>query len=74
MVTHSSILAWRIPWTEELAGPVYSGSCTPVYEDGHYYYHFDLPSDYIDAGYYVIAVNESSSGGRLALSVCQVVD
>ena len=20
MVTHSSILAWRIPWTEELAG------------------------------------------------------
>ena len=21
MTTHSSILAWRIPWTEELVGP-----------------------------------------------------
>ena len=21
MATHSSILAWRIPWTEELGGP-----------------------------------------------------
>ena len=25
MATHSSILAWRIPWTEELAG--YSSVC-----------------------------------------------
>ena len=24
--THSSILAWRIPWTEELGGPQSTGS------------------------------------------------
>ena len=26
MATHSSILAWRIPWTEELGGPQSTGS------------------------------------------------
>ena len=26
MVTHSSILAWRIPWTEEAGGPQSMGS------------------------------------------------
>ena len=26
MATHSSILAWRIPWTEELGGPKSMGS------------------------------------------------
>ena len=26
MVTHSSVLAWRIPWTEEPAGPQSIGS------------------------------------------------
>ena len=26
MVTHSSILAWRIPWTEELGGLQSTGS------------------------------------------------
>ena len=26
MVTHSSILAWRIPWTEEPGGPQSVGS------------------------------------------------
>ena len=25
MATHSSILAWRIPWTEELDGPQFMG-------------------------------------------------
>ena len=25
MATHSSILAWRIPWTEELGGPQSTG-------------------------------------------------
>ena len=25
MATHSSILAWRIPWTEEPGGPQYMG-------------------------------------------------
>ena len=28
MTTHSSILAWRIPWTEELGGPWGSRSQT----------------------------------------------
>ena len=26
MATHSSILAWRIPWTEKLSGLQYMGS------------------------------------------------
>ena len=26
MATHSSILAWEIPWTEELGGPLSMGS------------------------------------------------
>ena len=26
MTTHSSILAWRIPWTEEPSGPQSTGS------------------------------------------------
>ena len=26
MSTHSSILAWRIPWTEEPGGPIVHGS------------------------------------------------
>jgi len=26
MATHSSILAWRIPWTEELGGLQFIGS------------------------------------------------
>ena len=26
MATHSSVLAWRIPWTEEPAGPQFIGS------------------------------------------------
>ena len=26
LATHSSILAWRIPWTEEPDGPKYMGS------------------------------------------------
>ena len=26
MATHSSVLAWRIPWTEEPGGPQFTGS------------------------------------------------
>ena len=26
MATHSSIVAWRIPWTEEPGGPQFKGS------------------------------------------------
>ena len=28
MATHSSILAWEIPWAEETGGPQYMGSDT----------------------------------------------
>ena len=30
MATHSSILAWRIPWTEEPGGPPSIGSQSPT--------------------------------------------
>ena len=61
---------------KELSAAVYSGSADVVYEDGQYYYHFDLPSDYIEAGYYIIAVDTESgnTGNRAALAVCQVID
>ena len=31
MATHSSILAWRIPWTEEPGGAYSSWSCKELY-------------------------------------------
>ena len=30
MATHSSILAWRIPWTKELGGPQSKGSQSQI--------------------------------------------
>ena len=30
MTTHSSILAWRIPWTKEPSGPQSMGSQSPT--------------------------------------------
>ena len=33
MATHSSILAWEIPWTEELGGPQSMGSQKRVGHD-----------------------------------------
>ena len=39
MVTHFSILAWRIPWTEESGRLQKLGSQSqPVLSDFHYYY------------------------------------
>ena len=32
MATHSSVLAWRIPWTEELRGLHSMGSHTTVFQ------------------------------------------
>ena len=32
MATHSSILVWRIPWTEEPGGPQSTGSRTAGYD------------------------------------------
>ena len=32
MVTHSSILAWRVPWTEESGGPQSMGWQRVVYD------------------------------------------
>ena len=30
MATHSSILAWKIPWTKELGGLQSMGSCSQI--------------------------------------------
>ena len=37
MATHSSILAWEIPWTEELGGLQSVGSQSFAVGDGTYY-------------------------------------
>ena len=41
MATHSSILAWRIPWTEELGG-LQSTGCkeSDTTERLHFHFHF----------------------------------
>ena len=41
MVTHSSILAWRIPWTEELGGLQSTGlKESDMTERLHFHFHF----------------------------------
>ena len=41
MATHSSILAWRIPWTEELGGLQSTGGKEPdTIEQLHSHFHF----------------------------------
>ena len=37
MATHSSVLAWRIPWTEECGGPPSTGSQSPTRLRGCHY-------------------------------------
>ena len=44
IATHSSILAWRIPWTEELGG-LQSTGCkeSDTTERLHFHFHFTFP-------------------------------
>ena len=43
MATHSSIIAWRIPWTEELGGLQSTGRKeSDTTERLHFHFHFDL--------------------------------
>ena len=45
MATHSTILAWRIPWTEELGG-LQSTGCkkSDMTERLHFHFHFTVDS------------------------------
>ena len=42
METHTSMLSWKIPWTEELGGPLFMGlqrvGHNSVTENAHTYY------------------------------------
>ena len=42
MATHSSILAWRIPWTEEPGGLQFMiiSKCWTRLSDSHFHFHF----------------------------------
>ena len=41
MATHSSILAWRIPWTEEFGGLQFTGPKeSDTTEQLHFHFHF----------------------------------
>ena len=43
MATHSSILAWRIPWTEELGGLQSTGRKeSDMTEQLHFHFHFQF--------------------------------
>ncbi|MBR3247510.1 MAG: hypothetical protein IKG03_03840 [Clostridiales bacterium] len=59
---------------KELQTYIYSGSASPVTENGNTYYHFDYTSaGGMAPGYYIIAVSDRSGGDRILISVCQVV-
>ena len=46
MATHSSILAWRIPWTEELGGLQSTGRKeSDKIEQLHFHFHFHFDED-----------------------------
>ena len=38
MATHSSVLAWRIPWTEELGGLQFTGSQSQIRQSYKYFF------------------------------------
>ena len=41
MATHSSILAWRIPWTDEFGGLQFTGPKeSDTTEQLHFHFHF----------------------------------
>ena len=43
MATHSSIVAWRIPWTEEIGGLQPTGrKQSDTTEQLHFHFHFSL--------------------------------
>ena len=47
MATHSSILAWRIPWTEELSGLQSTGrKDSDTTERLHFHFHFNKSHNY----------------------------
>ena len=48
MATHSSILAWRIPWMEELGGPQSTGRKeSNTTERLHFHFHIILMRNYL---------------------------
>ena len=42
MATHSSILAWRIPWTEEPGGLYGVAKRWTQQNDQHFHFHYNL--------------------------------
>ena len=53
MATHSSILEWKIPWTEEPGGPQSMGSQKPT---NYHCHHLTKDSEILDI--YVICMEE----------------
>ena len=47
MATHSSILAWEIPWTEEAGRLQYKGSQSDMTEHTHIYMQYIYILEYI---------------------------
>ena len=46
MATHSSIVAWRIPWIEEPGGPLSMGSQRVKHDWAINSFHFEEKSDF----------------------------
>ena len=59
MATHSSILAWRIPWSEEPGGLQSTGSQSDTTERLHF--HFSL-SDFF--GVDIVAIHRGGNGSE----------
>ena len=63
MVTHSSTLAWKIPWTEELGG-LQSTGCkeSDMTEQLHFHFHIYIYIDIYDLRSYIQAGPTSLAG------------
>ena len=62
MATHSSILAWRIPWTEEPGGPQSTGLQSQTLLSTHFYSSFLLLLTTQRAHYYLMVLDASFLG------------
>ena len=65
MATHSSILAWEIPWTEEPDGQQSMGSQSPT-QLSNFHFHFLLPMSFHDS--YCLQEKSNSSCGHSGLT------
>ena len=64
MATHSSVLAWRIPWTEEPGGLQSTGSQSPTQLSNDNTFNTDIQANIPTKMTLLVKNNSTSPGGR----------